>query len=127
MSRPRTPTNVLELKGVGNKNPQRLRERKDEPKETRDIGPVPVGLSKAQKQAWDDLIDCAIPGVLGKADRPALETAAKLMAAMRADEATSADIGSLIRLLGQFGMTPSERSKINLGGKGDKKNPFADD
>lgn len=127
MGRPKLPKNVHYLKGTDKKDPQRMRARENEPEDTRDLGSVPETLTELERKAWDEIVNNAIPGVLGQADRQAVELAAVLMTKFRARETTAADIGQLIRLLGQFGMTPSERSKINVGGKGKEENPFADD
>jgi phage terminase small subunit len=127
MARPRTPTNVHVLRGTGKVHPERMRERKNEPKEDRQIGDIPEYLAEDEKKAWREIVTNVIPGVLGQADRNSVELASVLMAAFRRRETTSSDLGQLIRLLGQFGMTPSERSKINVGGKGKEENPFADE
>lgn len=79
----RKPTNVLELKGAYKKNPQRKSERANEPKDDRDVGKPPRGLSKEERAAWKELVDCAIPGVLTYADRPAVLAAAQLFARMK--------------------------------------------
>jgi hypothetical protein len=64
-------------------------------------------------------------GVLGEADRLALETLCRLVVEMRTDfkEMTAAKLTQMSNLLGRFGMTPSDRTKIVVP-KGEKKNPF---
>lgn len=79
----RKPTNVLELKGAFKKDPQRARARANEPTDERDVGKPPRGLSKDERAAWKELTDCAIPGVLRYADRPAVLAAAQLYARMK--------------------------------------------
>jgi len=50
-----------------------------------------------------------------EADRIAVSLAAKLMALASSSEgATAAQTAQLIKLLNQFGMTPPDRSKINI-------------
>lgn len=83
MPRPRKPTNVLNLTGAFRKNPQRLRSRANEPKDDRDIGKPPRGISKEVRAAWREIVECAVPGVLCRSDRPALLAAAQLFARMK--------------------------------------------
>ena len=127
MARPKTPTNIHVLKGTVKTHPERMRERENEPKDDRPLGDAPADFSESEQKAWQDLVGNAIPGVLMQADRVSVEVAAILLASVRTRQATAAEYGQLIRLLGQFGMTPSERSKINLGGKVKSKNPFAEE
>jgi phage terminase small subunit len=126
MARPRKPTNVLILKGAGKKDPQRLRAREGEPENINPTGDPPKHLEGAELAAWGELVGMAIPGVLGEADRMALEVASVLIAKFRAKEISGPELSQLTKLLSQFGMTPADRSKINLPGK-KKKNAFDDD
>ena len=114
MARPRTATNVLALRGTFKKNPDRGRARADEPVVTEPLGDPPEQLSAECCVAWDYLHKCAPYGVLTRADRVAFELAAVLFAQFRQSpfEMDSAKIARLNALLGQFGMTPSDRSKV---------------
>lgn len=127
MARPKTPTNIHVLRGTGKVHPERMHERENEPKDDRPLGNPPKSLSAAEKKVWREIIGDAVPGVLAQTDRLAVETAARLGAKIRTGDATGAEYGQWIRLLSLFGFTPADRSKINLGGKGKSKNPFADD
>lgn len=125
MARPRTPTNILELKGAFKKNPQRA--RKAEPVPTGGIGPAPKRMTKRQQEAWDEVVTNCPAGVMGNSDRIALEVVVVRIAAYQdstelppVQEATF-----IFNALGRFGMTPSDRSKIIVP-KGKEKNPFAD-
>ena len=135
--RPRTPTNILRLRGVEKNHPERLKERENEPVNKSPLGNPPRHLSKAQKAAWREIVKYSISGVLGQADRIAVEMAATLLVKCRGLEyefqdkvkklwATNAEQNLLFKYLAQFGMTPADRSKINLPGQG-KKNSFEDD
>lgn len=84
----RKPTNVHELRGSFKKNPQRGRERANEPKDARDVGKPPRGLGKEVKAAWRELVDAAIPGVLRYSDRPTVLAAAYLYARMKEQQGT---------------------------------------
>ena len=115
MARNRTPSNVLELRGAFDKNPQR---RREEPEVDPEIGQPPEHFDEARCAAWAELIDMAPEGVLTKADRIAVEMLADLMvryrASMRPDgeKFTSADRRDLMALLARFGMTAADRSRV---------------
>lgn len=126
MSRTRTPTNILELRGVRKNHPERLKERETEPVDDRGIGDPPENLSESELVCWNDLVADCIPGVLTRCDRHSVMVAARILAKFKIDEATVAEVGQLIKLLGQFGMTPSERSKIKMPNK-KTKNEFDED
>jgi hypothetical protein len=124
MARPRKPTNVLELKGAFKKDPQR--KRPSEPVPTGGIGPAPSALPAKLRVIWDEVVAICPPGVLGNSDRIALEALVRLLNEFRTDyaEFSGARMSQLVSLMGRFGLTPSDRSKIVVP-KGKEKNPFA--
>lgn len=124
MARPRTPTNVLEMRGAFKKNPQRLKDRADEPLVLEPIGDPPATFTGDQLQAWNDIIGSAPGGVLTLADRLAVEGAARLLALDRIGKASDSQGRLLYALLGKFGMTPSDRSKVSAQKKA-PSNPFS--
>ena len=124
--RPRTPTNILKLRGVEKNHPERLKERENEPVNKNPIGNPPRHLTREEKKAFRVIVKESIDGVLGQADRMAVAIAARLLVKENDDEITGAQLSQLVRLLSQFGMTPADRSRINLPG-GKPKNPFEDD
>ncbi len=115
MARNRTPSNILELRGAFDKNPQR---RREEPKVDSDLGPPPDHFDDTRKAAWAELVNMAPEGVLTKADRIAIEMLADLLVRYRAsmkpegDKFTSADRRDLMALLARFGMTAADRSRV---------------
>lgn len=113
MARPRTPTNVLEMRGAFKKNPQRA--RVDEPPAEGDVGPMPASFNAVQKAAWEDVIAYCHTGVLCRADSLAVEMAAVLLAEFRTNpgDMPAAKLARLDSLLGRFGMTPADRSKVS--------------
>ncbi|MCP5017614.1 MAG: P27 family phage terminase small subunit [Ketobacter sp.] len=120
----RTPTNILTLRGADKKHPDRMRERENEPENVNPLGTAPKELNATEKKYYKRIGDESIPGVLGEADRIAVSMAAKLLALAYSEEgATAAQLGQLFKYLSQFGMTPADRSKINLPGK-KKSNAF---
>ncbi len=126
MPRPRVPTNILELRGADKKHPDRMRERENEPVNNNPIGKPPDYLSSEERKFWRMIIHDCIDGVFGEADRIAVSLAARLLTKCAGDTATGQEQMQLYRYLGQFGMTPSERSKISIP-KGKPKNKFDDD
>jgi phage terminase small subunit len=127
MARPRTPTNVLAMRGAFDKDPKRGRSRENEPGSTGEIGEPPVHLGDGAKVCWREIVAITAPGVLVKSDRMALEIASELMAAKRSTPGGLLHPAMLIRLtslLASFGMTPADRSKVSAP-KQLKANPFA--
>lgn len=134
MARPRTPTNVLEMRGAFAKNPQRA--RPDEPEALGVIGPAPDHFELDQVAAWNEITSSCHAGVLCRADRLAVEQAACLLEMsrrrpikldsgdMQYPEMKSSDRTMLIGLLARFGMTPSDRSKVTAPKK-ETANAFA--
>lgn len=125
MARPRKPTNVLELTGAFKKNPQRKREDAEAVGALTD---APLHLGGAVLHAWNEIARYAPRDVLTDSDRLSLELAANLLAQFRADpvEFPAAKLVRLEALLGKFGMTPADRSKVGGKKEAPKGNPFAD-
>ena len=128
MGSPRKPTALKQLQGTDKEHPGRI--NKNEPVPERGIGPAvrPMcgsNLNQEEQAIWDEIVSISYTGVLGEADRIALEMMCRLVHEMRTDftEMTAAKITQLSQLLGRFGMTPSDRTKIVVP-KGEKKNPF---
>lgn len=119
MARNPTPSAIHELRGSFQKDPQRRRKGEPEPKAG--IGPAPSHLDEYEQQAWDELVDMAIPGVLGDADRWVVEITVRMMAKSRRDPEnfSGTDKGHLISCLSRMGMTPSDRAKLAVSGKSD--------
>ena len=113
MARPRTPSNVLELRGAFKKDPQR--KRKNEPKPTGSIGHFSAGPIGAQ-EIWNELVLACPQNVLTNADRMALEIAVEYMRQFRQDPVgcPAERVKTLINLLARFGMTPSDRAKLSI-------------
>lgn len=111
MARPRTPTNVLELRGAYVKNPQR--KRKAEPKPTAGIGLFSEGPTDLAA-IWNEVVAQTVPGVMTVSDRLALELVCRLLAEIRQHpgELSVGKVTALCNLLGRFGLTPADRSKV---------------
>lgn len=123
MARHKVPTAIKEVRGSYKKHPERRTD--GEPTPTRGIGPPPEHFDEAHQALWNEVVSVMYAGVLGEADRLALETMVRLVYLMRTDfeNMTAAQITRLTGLFGQFGMTPADRTKITIP-KDKKSNPF---
>ena len=128
MGRPRTPTNVLQLKGAFAKNPARGRERENEMEAVGAVGDPPDWLEESAQVAWRELVAMVPDGCLGRSDAAHLAVVSKLYALVKvtpAGDIPPSVLQPLLAGLGSMGMNPSERSKVKIG-KGPAKNAFAD-
>jgi len=125
MPQPRVPTNVLALKGAYKKDPQRLKDRENEPVNVNPIGEAPDWLTDEEKESWATIVSKCIDGVLGEADHIAVSITSRLLARYIIGEATGQEQSLLNKYLGQLGMIPTERSKIAIKKK-KPKNAFDD-
>lgn len=125
MARPRTPTNVLDARGAFRKHPERKRQ---EPDTSGPLGRPPAHVKGEVLKAWKEIVKSAPLEVLTGSDRLALELAANLLAQFRLNpvEFPAARLVRLEALLGKFGMTPADRSKVGGKKEAPKGNPFAD-
>jgi phage terminase small subunit len=112
MGRIPVPTEILDARGSFLKHPERR--RPNEPQETRLLGNAPRCLTAEQKKLWGEISHNLPPGVGKVSDRHAFEMLVRLMAKERADSINNNERGQLIKLLGSFGMTPADRSKISI-------------
>lgn len=123
MAKHRTPSNILDARGSFRKNPQRARA---DATDARPLGDPPMHLSEAQLAAWLEIVADAIPGLLNAADRVSVEIAAVTLAKIRDGSAIGGDYRLLANLLGRFGMTPADRSRVSAPQPKAKRNEFAD-
>lgn len=124
MGRPRLPTAVHEVKGSFIAHPERR--RPSEPKAARPLGAAPKRLTEQQREAWAEIVDTAIPGVLTGADRVLVELAARLLADIwAADEVPTMKAARLEACLGRMGMTPADRSRVSVAPTEPTNDPWA--
>ena len=114
MPPPRTPSNVLELRGTFKKDPKRRR-KVAKPVDL-PLGSPPAHLSPQQVDVWHEIQRIAPPNVLKMTDRMSLELFSCLMTEFRMDPIafSSARVAQLMALFARFGMTPADREKISL-------------
>ncbi len=122
----RKPTELLELSGAFEKDPQRR--RPIGPKSDRPIGDPPPHLAPDEAACWREFCRDAPGGVLTSADRLALEMLARLIAKGRRPEGLlGAEMSNLRALLGEMGATPASRSRVLPAGAAEEpagRNPW---
>lgn len=119
MSKPRTPSNVLELRGTFKKNPARGRARANEPKGLPPLSRVvPPTLSELEALCWQDIVSTIAPGVAVATDSLFIEYAAKTLAAWRYSETYDPRVGVRWEsICGRLGLTPADRSRVSVPAK----------
>ncbi len=124
----RVPTNILKLRGADKKNPSRIKERENEPVPKASLGNPPKHLTKDEKKCWRELTRTAPYGVIGDCDAWEVEIASCLMAEYRRSrlDIPAARLNLLHSIMGRFGFTPADRSRVQVP-KPEEKNPFDDD
>lgn len=128
MARPRKPTVLHQLSGAAQHDPQRFRDRVNEPVDNRALGDPPMHLTPEQRVCWGEIERISAPGVLCHGDRLAVEMTAVLLASFRAlgPALPDAKFRRLEAMLGQLGLTPAARSKVSaLTGGVKPSNKFA--
>ncbi len=110
MSRPRTPSNVLDLRGAFDKNPQR---RREDPKVEAGLGDAPGYFTDAEREVWEEIKQSAPEGVLSRADRIAVEMLTDLIVRFRDRQPLkAAERNHMLNLLSRLGMTAADRSRV---------------
>lgn len=110
MSRPRTPSNVLELKGAFDKNPQR---RREEPKVEPGLGDAPEYFDDGERAIWDEIAASAPTDVLSRSDRLCVEMLVPLIVRLRNREPMkAAERAFMLSTLTRMGCTPADRSRV---------------
>ena len=124
----RVPLNLLRLRGAIQKNPARLKERESEPVPKAALGDPPGHLAKDERKCWRELISKAPYGVIGDCDAWEVEIASCLMAQYRRSrlDMPAARLNLLHSIMGRFGFTPADRSRVQVPEQ-KSKNRFDDD
>lgn len=135
MARPRKPTKLLLLTGTAKRNPGRLKGRAEQGADGvwRESGPEspplatepPAYFDAEERERWAELLRILPAGVPQERDQIAAEMIAQLWAGLRRRALDAKEMSLLCSLLGKFGMTPAERSKVGVPSAGKPKgNPF---
>ena len=128
--RPPQPTALAKLKGADKHNPSRYKSRAKEPKPRQGIGQCPARLGDAAAAVWAEIESEIAAGVLTWQDRRAFGLLCQLFAEFDAapSDFPGVKLGMVNSLLGQFGMTPSSRTRIRVVNDDPEveANPFAE-
>jgi len=124
----RIPLKILKLRGADRKNPARIKERENEPVPKAALGDPPKHLTKGERKCWRELVRKAPYGIIGDCDAWEVEIASSLMAKYRRSrlDIPEARLNLLHSIMGRFGFTPADRSRISVP-QPKEKNPFNDD
>lgn len=119
MSRPRTATAILDAKGAFRKDP--ARRRKDPEVKDPFPGEAPADLEPLEVKWWHLLAKQVPAGVLTGADQAKMTIMAGLMAEYMADRKgmATARLSLLDKMMGQFGLSPSDRAKLATSAEDD--------
>lgn len=121
MTRPRTPTDILEAKGAFLTHPERRREQEPEtPIPMSDEPPRHLLDRPLTLKVWFEIVSIA-PKILTGADMPHVEILAELLAEFREDPRgfPVAKLARMEAMLGKIGMNPSARAAmaVEVGSK----------
>jgi hypothetical protein len=131
--RPRTPTAVLEMRGSFGKNPQRRRQRENEPVVERGVGDPPacfmiqapnVGFQEAERlrEIWTEI--AAEGPYIARSSRGTVETLCRIKSEIRRLPSGSKRLAQLAntedKLRSSLGLTEASRSRVDA-----PKNPEA--
>src|ERR1035437_9700948 len=113
MSRPFTPSAILDARGSFIHHPES--KRPDEPTTSKPLGAPPKWMLAAEKTVWNDLAKQCLPGVLMYSDRAAFEMLVCLATTFRArGRMSQGDKTLMLTLLARFGLTPSDRARVHV-------------
>ena len=127
MARPRKPSNVLELNGSFKNHPERARERENEPVPEAPLGGPPDYLSELELVCWNEIVRLCHPGTVFENDRMVIEHTARAWAGLRASKEYT-NTALMIRLeagLTKLGLTPADRSRVQVLKRDPNANSFA--
>jgi phage terminase small subunit len=120
-----------EASGAFDHDPQRRRERANEPIPSGPLGDPPDFLTPPQVAIWKELEALAPPGVLTNADRIMLEMLCRLLERERHPQGSdlkAAERNQAISMLARLGMSPADRAKKqvdNPRGEDQPTDPFS--
>ena len=118
MTRPWTPTQILDKRGSFLRHPERKRAREGEPKPNAPLGNPPAELDREHKCVWRK-VAAKIPfGVASNCDEVAFEILVCLIVSFRQRRRQNVpqvvgEIAQMNKLFTQFGMTPADRSRVH--------------
>ena len=114
MGRNRLPIAVQDAKGYFEHNPDRFPEGSEALEEAAPLEVPPARLSEPERDIWREVAAALVPGVLKVSDARAFESMVRLIYKEQEGTIEIGERGQLIKLYSLFGMTPADRSKIQV-------------
>jgi phage terminase small subunit len=115
MPTPRKSLSQLAASGTLGKNLGRYQSRlAAQPNFIRPVGKAPPHLPAVERAVWAELVRGAPPGLLQRSDRLILEVLSRLVVRMRTSDPKTSELNCLINVLSRMGLTPLDRTKLNL-------------
>jgi phage terminase small subunit len=114
MGRNRLPTAVQDAKGYFEHNPDRFPEGSEALEEAAPLDVPPARLDEDHRDIWREIVIVLVPGVLKVSDAWAFESMVRLIFKEQKGTIEIGERGQLIKLYSLFGMTPADRSKIQV-------------
>ena len=130
MSRPRTPTRILDVKGSFLRHPERKSAREREPKPNGPLGEPPADFDGEHRAIWLEVSRKMPAGVASNWDETAFEILVCLIVNFRRRRKMKVpqvvgEIAQMNKLFTQFGMTPADRSRVHSEQRvEDKQDPW---
>lgn len=112
MSRPRTPTEILDARGSFIANPYLEKAREAEPVIKEPLGEPPARLTAEVQAIWQEVAEELPVGVVKRSDRQLFEVLCLLIDKLRKGKIRIMELSCLISLCSKFAMSPSDRSKV---------------
>lgn len=124
MPKPRTPTRILDIRNAFKKHPERRKLRQNEPTENAPLGDPPSRLNEVQSRIWREVQSELVDGVALASDRRAFGTLVRLLEREERGELDKGDLAQMTKLYERFGMTPADRSRVQVAKDPNAKNRF---
>lgn len=118
MSRPRKPTSTLKKSGAFAKNPQRGRQRENEPTYTTGVPAAPAWMLPDAREEYERIVEVLTEKqVVTTVDWPVLIAYCQLwgelcMTWQSGERTPASSYAALVSLASRLGLTPADRSKV---------------
>jgi hypothetical protein len=113
---------MLEISGAIQRNPKRYLDRVNEPQVDAGIGQPPNSLSVQEQKIWKEISNDV--SWLKVTDRLSLEMVCRLVAKLRDGSIKIMEMSALITTLRCLGLTPADRSRVNVSPTTNHKNEW---
>lgn len=115
MPTPRKSLSQLAASGTLGRNKGRYESRIAAlPNFIRPVGKAPPHLPPVERAVWAEIVRGAPDGLLQRSDRLIVEVLSRLVVRMRTSNPKSSELNAVVNVLGKMGLTPADRSKLNL-------------